>query len=169
MSFMAILPFAIISQNIPKIDKNAVKAAGGDSIILNELNKKLSTQVNPIVFPAYETKVTDKIMKNQLEKYFPVIKEVVNAVNTQLPGYVVQVTGYGNPPNGADTAEAKETARSLSEKRAQSVKNALVEKGLKEGVLTVRGMGDADRVGATPDNAGAWGKNRRVVMKIVKK
>jgi len=157
---LLLFPLSIITQNI----------SGGEALVLKALNNKLATQVNPIVFKPYQTAVTNEILRNQLNKYFPIIKEVVNAVNSKLPGYVVQVTGYANPPGDGTTQKAKNTAKNISARRAYNVRAALIKKGLKAGVLTYRGLGGADRV--TPSYNGdkdAWGKNRRVVLKVVKK
>ena len=150
---------------------DASVSSRGMSLVLSQLNDKLSSQVNPILFGPYQTAVTQSIMKDQLEKYFDIIKEVVNTVNEKLPGYVVQVTGYGNPPKGAETEGAKNTAMKLSKARAKNLRAALVKKGLKAEVLVSKGMGDADRVTATfdPENKEEWGKNRRVILKIIKK
>jgi len=141
-----------------------------EKMVLSTLNKQLESQVEAIVFGPFQTVVSQKIMRDQLDKYFPYIKIVVNAVNTKLPGYVVQVTGYANPPGDKTTQKAKDVAMRISKARANSVRAALIRKGLKASVLVAVGAGDADRVTASYDNdKAAWGKNRRVILKIVKK
>lgn len=145
-------------------------AGAGEALILRGLNKQLDDQVKPIVFPPFGTVVTADIMKNQLEKYFPYIKVIVNTVNEKLPNYVVQVVGYANPPGDKDTQDAKDTANRLSAARANAVRNVFIAKGLKAQVLVAVGAGDADRITSSfNNNADEWGKNRRVILKIVKK
>ena len=145
-------------------------AGAGEALILKGLNKQLEDNVNPIIFPPFGVVVTDQIMKDQLEKYFPYIKAVVNAVHEKLPGYLVQVTGYANPPGDKDTPEAKQQAQRLSAQRARNVRAALVAKGLNGNVLSVVGAADRDRVTASlGSDVEAWGKNRRVILKIVKR
>lgn len=55
--FVVLLPVLAITQ---------LPGGGGEAIILKGLNSKLSSQVEPIVFPPFGTTVTRKIMKNQL-------------------------------------------------------------------------------------------------------
>lgn len=162
----SIITAVIVLASLPLM---AQGVPGAEAAILKTLNNTLETQVRPITFRPYATVVTKKILKNQLDKYFPIIKEVVNTVNEKLPGYVVQVTGYANPPKGHQTQEAKDKALELSKKRAWNVRAALIKRGLKARVLTARGLADKNQISSNPQNQEEWAKNRRVVLKIVKK
>lgn len=148
----------------------ALPGVNKEAIVLKALNKQLKSQVNPIVFPAFQTRVSAKIMRDQIDKYFPAIKAVVNAVNTKLPDYVVEVAGYANPPGDKSSQKARNTAMRLATARAKSVRAVFIKKGLKAAVLVAKGMGDADRITSSfDDNMDDWGKNRRVILRIVKK
>ena len=148
---------------VKKRDMGAVETA-----LVDRLNSQLSNEVPPILFEAYKSEVTAVVFKEKIEKYFPIIKEIVN----QVPGsYVVQVTGYANPPKDASTDAAKKLALTLSKERARNVMNKLIQKGISGAKLTAKGEADAERVTQTfnKDDMDSWAKNRRVILKIIKK
>ena len=77
----------------------------------------------------------------------------------KYPDLVVEVAGHTDSDGTAEYNEG------LSERRARTVMNYLIDKGADEGNLTVRGYGEANPVA---DNSTAAGKaaNRRVELRI---
>jgi OmpA-OmpF porin, OOP family len=90
---------------------------------------------------------------------YPVLDKLADAMKTN-PNYKWSVEGYTDS-KGKDVMNLK-----LSEKRAQSVVNYLVSKGVDKNIFTVKGFGKANPVA---DNKTAEGraKNRRVEIKVV--
>jgi outer membrane protein OmpA-like peptidoglycan-associated protein len=90
---------------------------------------------------------------------YPVLDKLADAMKSN-PNYKWSVEGYTDS-KGKDAANIK-----LSEKRAQSVVNYLVSKGVDKSVFTVKGFGKANPV-ADNKTAEGRGKNRRVEIKVV--
>ena len=90
---------------------------------------------------------------------YPVLDKLADAMKSN-PNYKWSVEGYTDS-KGKDAMNLK-----LSEKRAQSVINYLVSKGVDKNIFTVKGFGKANPVA---DNKTAEGrtKNRRVEIKVV--
>jgi outer membrane protein OmpA-like peptidoglycan-associated protein len=87
-----------------------------------------------------------------------ILDEAANQLN-QVPGARVSVEGH------TDSSGADSYNQSLSERRAGSVKDYLVGKGVDGGRLTTAGFGESQPVA---DNATAEGRalNRRVELKV---
>jgi outer membrane protein OmpA-like peptidoglycan-associated protein len=90
---------------------------------------------------------------------YPVLDKLADAMKSN-PNYKWSVEGYTDS-KGKDAANIK-----LSERRAQSVVNYLVSKGVDKSVFTVKGFGKANPV-ADNKTAEGRGKNRRVEIKVV--
>jgi chemotaxis protein MotB len=77
------------------------------------------------------------------------------------------VTGYtDNSPIGPELQRQGVTSNQvLSQKRAETVMQYLISQGLNPGLVTARGLGDADPV-ASNDTAQGRAKNRRVELTL---
>jgi len=111
---------------------------------------KLTLGENSVNFDLNKSSLTSKAKAN-LDRLVPVFNE--------YPDTDIQIYGY------TDSTGAADYNLSLSEKRAQSVRDYLVGKGLKSGRFTTIGRGIADPIA---DNATKDGqsKNRRVEFAI---
>jgi OOP family OmpA-OmpF porin len=94
------------------------------------------------------------------ESYMDYINEAVNFLNEQ-PSYNVEIIGY------TDSVGSTKNNKKLSQKRADAVKEVLVQKGIAEDRITATGMGEANPIA---DNATAEGRaqNRRIEAKFNK-
>jgi len=85
---------------------------------------------------------------------FPILNDIVKIMN-ENPSYFLQINGH------TDNVGNPESNLVLSEKRANAVKNYLVNKGVAENRLTAQGFGDTQPV--VPNTTAAnKAKNRRV-------
>jgi OmpA-OmpF porin, OOP family len=90
---------------------------------------------------------------------YPVLDKLADAMKSN-PNYKWSVEGYTDS-KGKDASNIK-----LSERRAQSVVNYLVSKGVDKNVFTIKGFGKANPV-ADNKTAEGRGKNRRVEIKVI--
>lgn len=104
-----------------------------------------------LTFPPSEYKVTEKLIKD-VEVFAQFLK-----ANT---GYQVVILGY------TDSQGKKDSNKALSQKRANSVKEALVRYGIKETRLTAIGRGIENPIAS---NATAEGRaaNRRIEIELI--
>jgi len=88
------------------------------------------------------------------------VLDLVAETLLKYPELKVEVQGH------TDSDGAAEYNESLSYRRAQTVRDYLVSKGVDSGRMTVRGYGESEPVA---DNTTAAGKaqNRRVVLRIL--
>ena len=89
------------------------------------------------------------------------LQRFAQVANKYYNGAAITIEGF------ADPAGSTRYNRTLSERRANSVKDFLVAQGLNDGLLKTVGMGEARQIrpGAARDDAGAE-LNRRVVFVI---
>ncbi len=111
---------------------------------------KLTLKENAVRFDTNKSSLTATAQQN-LDKLVPVFKEYPNT-NIQIFGYT-------------DSTGAAEYNLTLSDQRAASVKNYLVNKGIDASRFTTEGMGIADPI-ATNDTAEGRSQNRRVEFAI---
>jgi len=92
-------------------------------------------------------------------QYRDILNRIAGVLMT-LQGYSIYVYGY------TDDIGTQDYNLSLSQRRAQAVRDALVEAGINKGLITTKGFGKSDpRVKA--DTAQARAANRRVEIGIV--
>jgi outer membrane protein OmpA-like peptidoglycan-associated protein len=96
------------------------------------------------------------LLAEKLKKY--------NTYNIRLEGHAVSV--YWDQPERA-AREEREELQPLSLARAESVKNALVDRGLAAGRMSVAGLGGTQPIVPHGDLENRW-KNRRVEFILIK-
>ncbi|MBF6607156.1 MAG: OmpA family protein [Flavobacterium sp.] len=111
---------------------------------------KLTLKENAVRFDTNKSTLTSTAQQN-LDKLVPVFKEYPNT-NIQIFGYT-------------DSTGAAEYNLTLSDQRAASVRNYLVNKGIASSRFTTEGMGIADPI-ATNETAEGRSQNRRVEFAI---
>ena len=89
------------------------------------------------------------------------LKRVAEDMKQLPPGHVLQITGYtdssGNPAKNV----------TLSQKRAEAVRNELIKDGVNPDMLVAKGYGSADPI-ASNDTPEGRSRNRRIEFHIVK-
>ena len=95
-----------------------------------------------------------------LPESYPILEHASQILNDN-PDMKVEIQGY------TDNIGTKEYNQKLSDKRANTVKNYLVKKGINSNRLTTVGMGESNPVG---DNSTPIGRaeNRRIEFKVIK-
>ena len=96
--------------------------------------------------------------------------ETVKSIADQLlehPNVLVVVEGYANNVSNTRREDIEELIP-LSQKRADAIKNLLIERGVPADVISAVGKGGANPVAAWEDRANWW-KNRRVEFLIRRK
>jgi len=105
-----------------------------------------------VTFPPDEYKVTQDVL-DDVKKFAEFLKE--------NPGYQVIIYGH------TDSRGSAEDNKILSQKRADSVKEALIEHGISETRLTAIGMGEEHPIADNTFKAGRQ-KNRRIEVELIK-
>jgi len=105
-----------------------------------------------VTFPPDEYKVTQDVL-DEVKKFAEFLKE--------NPGYQVIIYGH------TDSRGEAEDNKILSQKRADSVKEALIEHGVSETRLTAIGMGEEHPIADNTFKAGRQ-KNRRIEVELIK-
>ncbi len=118
--------------------------------VKEEVKKVLTKALQGIQFQTGK----DIIRKKSLE----ILDDVVLAMNKNL-SYNLEINGHTDNEGGANNLE-------LSQKRADAVKNYLVEKGVDTKRLTAKGFGDTIPIASNNTKKGR-SENRRVEFKIV--
>ena len=86
---------------------------------------------------------------------------------SRIAGVLLTSTGYRVQIHGhTDDIGSSDTTRGLSERRADAVRNYLVDAGIDPGIISVKGHGKADPL-VPGSTAQARAKNRRVEIGII--
>ena len=154
---------------ICKEEPKAMEAVVAEPPIVQEPEPQVP-KPEPVVEPVPEPpKVVEKIILNAIRfdfdravikpEFFPVLDEGINILQ-QHPGRKVIISGH------TCSIGTNEYNMGLSERRAESVKKYLVQKGLDQQRLTVQGYGEEQPVA---DNTTIEGRkmNRRVEFEVL--
>lgn len=127
-----------------------------ERIELKPISVGLKTAVD-ITFLGDETEI--------YHKSFPALEELVEFMN-QNPSVKIKVLGHANGPAGPEQ-KPERFYRQATEKRAEAVKDYLIQHGIDEDRLTTEGMGNKAMV--YPDPQAEWQMeiNRRIEIEIV--
>lgn len=107
----------------------------------------------------------NKLTPEQLQKNREILDEVTRQIFDH-PGANVVVEGYANNVSGTKREETEELVP-LSQKRAETIVEELVNRGIERETLTAKGMGSQNPIAGRRDRANWW-KNRRVEFRIKK-
>lgn len=117
-----------------------------------------------IHFPSNSFELSDESSRNLLEQN-RVILERIAALFTRFPDYDLTVEGYANAVYWDNperlAAEQKDELLALSQKRAETVRQALILLGVDGTRINILGYGGSRPVAAFSDRENRW-RNRRV-------
>ncbi|HNY17090.1 MAG TPA: OmpA family protein [Treponemataceae bacterium] len=132
---------------------------------------RYKVRVSDIIFPSDSWELSPKESRKLLEANRKTLDRIATLF-TRFPDYSLTVEGYANAVFWSDekklAEEQKRELLPLSQKRADTVKAALVMLGIDEGRITAKGLGGAKPVAAFADAQSVW-KNRRVEFILEKR
>lgn len=125
---------------------------------------RYKVRVPDINFPSGSWELSPRESRNLLEANRKSLERVAT-IFSRFPDYALIVEGYANAVNWTDKRKFEEEQRKellpLSQKRADSVKSALVMLGIDATRIRARGLGGSKPVAEFADARSVW-KNRRV-------
>ncbi|MDR0456524.1 MAG: OmpA family protein [Treponema sp.] len=136
---------------------------GVDVLVIRDGNR-LKIQVPSIVFRENAADFNG-IPTDRSDNNVRVLRRIADILN-KFRDYKVQVEGHANPVQRTEREERSEL-QPLSESRAQTVVNMLIEFGVARGRLSATGMGGSKPVVQYEDRDNWW-KNRRVEFILIK-
>jgi flagellar motor protein MotB len=143
---------------------STIESVVGIDVLVIRDGDRLKIQVPSIVFR--ETAADfNGIPADRVDNNIRVLRRIAEILN-KFRDYKVQVEGHANPV-ARTTAEERNELQPLSEKRAQTVMNILVEYGVARNRLSSVGMGGTQPVVQYGDRDNWW-KNRRVEFILIK-
>ena len=146
---------------------SAIDAIIGIDVLVIRDGDRLKIQVPSIVFrPNYAD--FEGLSSDVIDNNTRVLRRIAEILN-RFRDYKVQVEGHANPtePVGAARDREEPELKRLSESRAQSVLNKLVEYGVARNRLSSVGRGGSQPVVQYSDRDNWW-KNRRVEFILIK-
>jgi outer membrane protein OmpA-like peptidoglycan-associated protein len=152
-----------------RIDRGEARATC-DILVIKD-GDRYKVRVSDINFPSDSWELSPKESRKLLEANRKTLDRIATLF-TRFPGYSLTVEGYANAVNWDDEKkfadEQKRELLPLSQKRADTVKAALVMLGIDEGRITAKGLGGTKPVAAFADSRSVW-KNRRVEFILEKR
>jgi len=148
---MAVTKTVIVAPTMPAVPDSEITT---DSVVVDNTPEVVKNEVQEILKKALQG-ITFETAKDIIRpSSYPILEQVVVALR-ENPTYNLQINGHTDNHGKADANQI------LSEKRANAVKNYLVNKGIDAGRLRTAGYGGTQPIA---DNATAEGreKNRRV-------
>ncbi len=140
-----------------------------DILIIRE-DGKLKIRIPHITFPAESADFALLSEEKDIEKNREVLQRL-SVIFSAFPEYSILIEGHANMEHYADPdmaeREQEEVLIPLSRERAQSVKEALVELGIRPDRISVSGLGARSPLVPFSDSLNRW-KNRRVEFILVK-
>ena len=129
-------------------------------IVVKTLNKQLD-KIPVMGFRAYSPTFNKKQMDFLNNRIFPAVKLAINKIPA---GHIILITGHTSKVGNSNRLIPR--AKYLSIRRARTVYNFLVRKGISKNKLKYQGVGSTDpAISYAPRSA----KNRRVTFKVVSK
>lgn len=134
-----------------------------DVLIIRDGNR-LKIAVPSIIFRKNEPDFQD-LPQVTVNKNLQVLKRIAQILN-KFPDYKIRVEGHANTTTGT-LREEREYLLPLSEKRAEAIRQYLIENGVRASRLTAEGKGGTEPVADFTDRNNWW-KNRRVEFILIK-
>ena len=146
-----------------------------------EISEKIQTGLLlEVIVPGHEWKIVvqsiafdpngpafSKIPQEQKSSNSQTLDEVAEEIRALAENGIdlnIIIEGYANNISGTEK-EQKEELLPLSQKRAETIVNELVKRGIDRKLLTPKGLGGANPLASQNDQANWW-KNRRVEFRI---
>ncbi|MBN2618291.1 MAG: OmpA family protein [Spirochaetales bacterium] len=138
-------------------------------ILVETVNGQRKIKIASIVFPADSADFL-KLDNQQIERNQVVILKLYEKLS-KYPDYAIEIVGYGNltrlESEKSMEKENRDILIPLTTKRAQKIKDSLVELGMDSSKISVLGLGGINPIYPYTDIENNW-KNRRVEFILVK-
>lgn len=138
-------------------------------ILVVEENDRFRINVPSIIFPPNSSDMS-KLTKEQMEKNSLILGIIATKLQ-KYPDYRIRIEGHGNIVNW-DSADKSETENRtilvpLTKRRAEAVKELLIQRGMSAGNISITGLGGDFPLVPFGDRENNW-KNRRVEFILLK-
>ena len=174
----------VVSRNVYKA-KLTVVPSEKDRKRTGEMKAEVSEEIHTgllleVIVPGHEWKIVvqsiafdpnaagfKKVSKEQKLSNAQTLDEVADEIRELAKSGTevnVIIEGYANNISGTEK-EQKEELLPLSQKRAETIVNELIKRGIDPKLLTPKGLGGANPIASQEDQANWW-KNRRVEFRI---
>lgn len=127
-----------------------------ERIELKPLQEGLRTSVDDITFQGDETQIYHKSV--------PALQEVIDFLNVN-PNVKICIIGHANGPI-SDKQKSDSFYRKATEKRAEAVRDYLIQHGIKAERLTTKGLGNTQMIYPDPQTDWQIDANRRIEIQI---
>lgn len=127
-----------------------------ERIELKQLQEGLRTSVDDITFQGDETQIYHKSV--------PALEELIDFL-TVNPNVKICIIGHANGPI-SDKQKSDSFYRKATEKRAEAVRDYLIQHGIKEERLTTKGLGNTQMIYPDPQTDWQIDANRRIEIQI---
>lgn len=138
-------------------------------ILVDKLGSKYRIKISSIIFPPDSADFT-RLDETDIENNRAIIKKLVNKLN-KYPNYNIRIEGHGNIINWQTeesfNKENRDILIPLTLKRAEAVRQMLIDEGMSSSRISVAGVGGSYPITSFSDKENNW-KNRRVEFILLK-
>jgi len=127
-----------------------------ERIELKTLQEGLRTNIDDITFQGDETQIYHKSV--------PALEEVIDFLNVN-ENIKICIIGHANGPI-SDKQKSESFYRKATEKRAEAVRDYLIQHGIKEERLTTKGFGNTQMIYPDPQTDWQIDANRRIEIQV---
>lgn len=127
-----------------------------ERVELKPLALGLKTNVDDITFQGDETQIYHKSV--------PALQELIDFLNVN-PNVKICIIGHANGPI-SDKQKSESFYRKATEKRAEAVRDYLIQHGIKAERLTTKGLGNTQMIYPDPQTDWQIDANRRIEIEI---
>ena len=170
-NYIAVLSVTLCEKDRERLERDVLEATFDGSvgietgIILNKVGDN-EWRIEMASFTFDENAATfDKMSPEKRAELDDTLNDIATKV-LAIEGAKITVEGYANNVSGTEEEEQNELIP-LSQIRAESIANLLIEHGINAENITARGMGSVNPKASRDDKANWW-KNRRIEFHIKK-